>query len=179
VPATQVFGAVQSVAWVAVVQVFAQFPAAQCPGAHDVAAGVTQVPMPLQVDTAVRENPSAHAAAAHVVPDTLAHVPPVPQSPVLVWQGIAMFGVVEHIGSAVFTGTEEQVPIEPTLLQASQAPAQAVLQQTPSAHERPVSQSVVALQVSPRACLVPPHLLFTVLHVAPTQSAFEAQVVAH
>jgi len=179
VPPTQVFGARQSVAWVAVVHAFEHAPAVQCPGAQEVAAGVTQVPRPLQVGAALRENPSAHVGEPHDVPETFAQVPPLPHRPVLVWQGIAMLGVVEHIGSAVLAGTAEHVPIEPALLHASQAPPQAELQQTPSAHDRPVSQSVVALQFSPRACLVPPHLLFTVLHVTPTQSAFEAQVVAH
>lgn len=90
-----------------------------------------------------------------------------------------MSTVVAHIGSAVFGGTKEQVPTLPLLLHASQVPLHAALQQTLSAQKRLVSQSVVLLQNSPRACLIPPHLLLTVLQVTPTQSAFEVQVVAH
>ena len=174
-PATQTFGAVQSAA---VVHAFVHAPAEQRPGAQMVGAGAVHVPMPLQVDAAIRESPSPlQVAASHVVPATLAQARPAAQRPVLVMQtGVA--AVVAHSGSRVPTAFSEQVPICPALLQASHVPVHALLQQTPSAHDRPVLQSLVTVHVCPWARLVP-QVLVMVLQVTPTQSAFDAHVVAH
>lgn len=135
-------------------------------------------PMPLQVEAAILESPSSlHVGALQVVPETLAQARPAAHRPVLVMQtGVA--AAVVHSGSAVPTAFSVQVPTWPALLQASHVPVHALLQHTPSAHDRPVLQSLVTVQVCPWARLVP-QVLVMVLHVTPTQSAFDEQVVAH
>ena len=80
------------------------------------------------------------------------------------------------VPQAAPAGRGEQVPTFPGRSQASQAPAQAVSQQNPSA-QRPVWQSPSAVQELPRARVgaqVPP------MHEAPVaQAALLAQVVGH
>lgn len=163
----------------AVVHAFVHAPAEQRPGAQLVGAGAIQEPIPLHADAAIREKPSVlQVAASHVVLlPTLAQARPAAQDPVFVMQtGVA--AAVEHSGSRVPTAFSVQVPSWPALLQASHVPVQALLQQTPSAHDRPVLQSLVTVHVCPWARLVP-HVLVIVLQVTPTQSAFDEHVVAH
>lgn len=119
--------------------------------------------------------PEQEAAAPQLVPaEVLAQAPLPAQRPV--WpQGIPE--TTAHMASAVPSGTIVQVPLVLVRLHAMQVPVQALLQQTPSA-QKPDVQSVFAMQIMPLANVLP-HRLFWVLHVAPAQSAFEAQLVAH
>jgi len=145
---------------------------------HDIGAGAAgHDPVPLQVDAATDENPSAQDAARQMLPVFLAQAPPAAQRPVSPQPvGVASTG---HIASLVPAVTLVHEPVfPPPRLQAWQGPLQAVLQQTPSAQVRPVTQSPVTLHIAPCACLLP-HSLVNVLQGMPTQSLSEAQVLAH
>lgn len=106
-----------------------------------------QTPFPLQRSVCVQATPSSQA----VLLPTLAQTPPAAHRPVVCVQMFAGAGVRgAHMASEVPGSTAEQVPsVRPlvVLLQASHGPLQARSQHTPSAHESPVSQSDVTLQV--------------------------------
>lgn len=124
----QTAGGVQSVA---TVQVFTQAPPVQRPGAQLLTDGLTQVPVPLQVDGASRVDVVGQLAPAHWVPAAqrahwpAAHWPVVPQ---------LVAAVDAHMpwGSAPLA-TLLHVPSVPDRLHAWQAVLQAVAQHTPCA----------------------------------------------
>lgn len=106
-----------------------------------------QTPLPLQRSVCVQATPSSHV----VLVPTFAQTPPAAHSPVVCVQMFAGAGAKgAHMASEVPGSTAEQVPnVRPfvVLLQASHGPLQARSQQTPSAQERPVSQSEATLHV--------------------------------
>jgi len=143
---------------------------------HDIADGVGQVSVPLQVAAGISDEPMHIAALQVVVLPFLAQVPPAAQAPVLPQVFAAAAG---HSGSTVPVVTDVQVPIEPDRLQAWQAPAQVLLQQTPSTQLGAVGpQSELLSHCSPLP-RTSPHLFVAVLQGTPAQSASFVQLVRH
>lgn len=147
---------------------------------HAMAAGAAgQEPVPLQVVAAIDDEVSAlQDAVRQTLPLFSAHAPLAAHSP-LFPQPVALVSAV-HDPSLVPTGTLVQNPLVVGRLQAWQAPAQVVLQQTPSTQlgaELPQSEEL--LHIAPCAWVVP-HWLVTVLQITPAmQSLLEAQVFPH
>jgi hypothetical protein len=130
---------------------------------HETGAGAGgQVPVPLHVVAATDEFPM-HEAARQTFPDFWAQAPLAAHLPVVAPGALTSFpqpiAVVSgtHSGSTVPGVTEVQVPAEPGRLQAWQAPAQLLLQQTPSTLQTGAdgSQSDETLHMAPAACFVP------------------------
>src|SRR4051812_22755905 len=115
-----------------------------------------QVPLPLQVLAGTRLPPE-QAAGRQIVPDANLAQPPCPlQSPL--WPQVDASSCLQAPwGSLAFTATGLQAPSLPARLQATHAPLQARLQQTPSA-QKPDSQSPWVAQVEPSGFLPEPHL---------------------
>jgi hypothetical protein len=113
-----------------VAQVALQALVPQANGKQEVDAGVTQVPVPSQVEPAVKVVPLAgQAAAAQAVPcwnfshPPAWHLPSVPQ-PVAPWSTQVPAGSGPE-------ATAVQRPIDPAMAHDWQVPVQAVVQQTP------------------------------------------------
>jgi hypothetical protein len=108
---------------------------------------IGQLPLPLQVAAGVA-TPAAHEASRQGVPEGWLRQAPAPLQVPSVPQLVA--GVTMHmpLGSATPEGTLVQVPTEPPTVQLRQPPAQASLQQTPSA-QMPETHSGPALQEVP------------------------------
>ncbi len=130
-PPVQTAGAAQSAFEV---HVALQAAAPQVKGAHDVAAGLTQVPAPSQLAPAVNVAPPVgQVAARHEVPWTYfwqappAHLPLVPQL-------AAPWSLQPPAGSGIPVGTSVQRPSDPASAHERQEPVQAVAQQIPCAH---------------------------------------------
>jgi hypothetical protein len=115
------------------VHVALQAAAPQVKGAHDVAAGLTQVPAPSQVAPAVEVVPPVgQVAAPHDVPwayfwqDPAAHLPLVPQL-------AAPWSLQPPAGSGIPGATSVQRPSDPVSAHERHDPVQAVAQQIPCA----------------------------------------------
>ena len=126
-PPAQMSGEAQSAV---AVQAVLHAPVPHMYGLHILFAGVTQVPVVLQVADGVSVEP-VQEAAAQVVPEAYFWHPPVPSHMPLVPQVAAPESVhwVAGVGACP-AGTCLQVPTVPVRLQAVQVPVQALLQQT-------------------------------------------------
>jgi hypothetical protein len=169
-PTVQTFGETQSAV---LAQVVLQAPVPQTYGAHELVAGVAQVPLPSHAAAGVRIEP-LQAAPAQGVPDAYFWQAPLPLQNPLVPQVVAPASL-HWLSGSVPAGTATQVPTEPVRLHALHVPAQAVAQQTPCV-QKP------ELQVVPLVQAVPlderPQLFVVVLQVAlAAQSVLLAQVV--
>jgi hypothetical protein len=150
---THVLGATQSLS---VAQVPRQALLRQVKVPQGTSAGVTQAPLPSQVDTGVCAVVPAQTAGLHIVPlSTMAqaparHAPVVPQ---------VVLSVALHFscGSRAPSGTAVHVPGLAARLHALHASVQAELQQTPCA-QNPEAHSPPALHSAPGGFL--PHELF-------------------
>jgi hypothetical protein len=129
-PATQVAGWAQSAA---ALQVDLHAAVPQPKGKHELDIGVAQAPAPSQLEAGVKVVPAAgQLAAAQAVPFTYFWQAPAWHLP-LVPQLVPPWSTHEAAGSGRPAGIAAQVPIMPASAQDSQAPAQAVTQQTPCA----------------------------------------------
>jgi hypothetical protein len=114
---------------------------------QDRLAGVTQAPLPSQVDTGVCAEVPAQTAGLHIVPlSTMAQVP-ARQAPV-VPQVVLSVALHFSCGSRVPSGTAVQVPGLAGRSHVLQASVQAELQQTPCA-QNPDAHSLPALHSAP------------------------------
>ena len=95
-----------------------------------VMAPVTQVPFPLQVETAVT-TPLLQRALAQTVPIRCLRHPPLPLQVPSLPQSEAGWSVQVPVGSSPPGGTERQIPGDAGRLHAWQTPLQGPLQQTP------------------------------------------------
>jgi len=141
---TQVLGDTQSAS---VLQVFSHSAELQMKVPHGILVGVTQLPRPSQVDVGVSDELVAQLEALHLMPgSTFAHFPDL-HSPVVPQVAGA---VTPHRpwGSGAPSATAVHRPREPVRLQAMQAPAQGVWQQTPWA-QLPDIQSFPLLHSCP------------------------------
>jgi hypothetical protein len=176
--------AAQSVVAVAVVQVPLHdivLASQRNPPPHVVAAGVTQVPVPLQVDAAVCVALPAgqEAPGRHAVPGAARSQAPAPsQSPVLPQTLLPLAQEVVFLGIPVMALQIPRAVPEMQLLQGDEAAVQAASQQTFSSEQTFERQSVLATQVAPAPSLSPQRL-FVLMHVVPVQSASDVQVVRH
>ena len=142
-------------------QALRQAFAPQRKGKHEVALGVTQVPAPSHVDTAVDDVvPVAQEAPWQDVPETYFwqtpawHLPFVPQL-------MGPWSTQRAAGSMAPVATLLQTPREPGSAQLRQAPSQAVWQQMPCA-QNPLLHWAPASQVAPsstRPQVLPLHWL--------------------
>lgn len=106
--------------------------------------------MPLQVGADVPSPAPVHMAEPQTcVVGAFSQTPPAAQTPVLPQTFIA--STVHLPGSLVPACRFVQVPRAVSRLQARHAPAQALLQQTPSTQKSPARQSDIALQFWPRS----------------------------
>jgi hypothetical protein len=133
-------------------------PLPQTNGAQGSDDPAMQVPTPSQVDASRRVEP-VQLPAAQTVPwaylrqaPAPSHIPSLPQ--------LVAPSSAHSLAGSVPAGTGEQVPTLPAMLQASQAPMQALSQQTPSA-QIPLEHSPGAVQSAP--------IDFFGMHVVPTQ----------
>jgi hypothetical protein len=116
---------------VLVVQVVLQAPALQAYGTQDIVAGVTHIPLALQVAAAVRVDVVGQVAAMQVVPAAYRRQAPLPlQEPSV--PHVATPWSAHWLRGSCPAGTDEQVPIDPVNAHDTQIPVeQAVEQQTP------------------------------------------------
>jgi hypothetical protein len=129
-PSMQTAGAAQSAF---AVHVALQAAAPQVKGAHDVAAGLRQVPAPSQAAPGVNVVPPAgQAAAAHDVPWAYFWQLPAAHRP-LVPQLAAPWSLQPPAGSGIPVGTLVQRPSEPESAHERHDPVQLVAQQIPCA----------------------------------------------
>jgi hypothetical protein len=157
------------------------------------AAGVVHVPAPLQVLAGITasdsdmvtpptlpETAGAQTAAPQTSPALASWQLPLPSHRVVLPQtfpGVAAQVVVLRGVPPAFTGL--QVPSFPVKVQLWQAPAQALLQHTPSLLQTPVLQSLVALQALPGGRAFPQRLV-VLRHVRPpVQLESVVHVVRH
>jgi hypothetical protein len=185
----QTFGAAQSAAEVAIVQLALQtlFVVSQLnPPAHGVVAGdgAAQVPLPLHALASVSVEPALHAAAAHWVPVAYIWQAPEPLHEPFVPQLAAPASMQRAVGSGMPAGTAEQVPSLPATPHDWQSPVHAPAQQKPCA-QIPELQSVPRVQVRPfgRLPQLVPLQTFgatqSAVDVAVVQAALQAPFVSH
>jgi hypothetical protein len=128
-----------------VAQVVLQAPVPQMYGEHELAPGIMQVPVPLQLAAAVSDEP-VQVAGAQVVPAAYFWQPPVPsQKPFCPQLGAP--ASLHWLSGSVPAGTEVHVPGEPVSAHELQLVVQAVEQQTfcaqkPELHWPAVVQTV-------------------------------------
>ena len=159
-----------------VAQVTLQALVPQMNGVHELVAGVTQVPVPLQFDAGWRVE-VAQVCAMHCVPLAYFWQAPLPSQKPSLPQLAAPPLVHRAVGSAAPAGTSTQVPMCRVTLQELQRVVQAVLQQTPWA-QNPELHEALVVQVAPIDRR--PQLIVVVLQrFGGAQSAVEAQVVLH
>jgi hypothetical protein len=152
-PFEQVFGGSQSLL---LVQAALQAPEPHTYGKHELEAGFTQVPAPSQVELPVKvTEPLGQVAEAHLVPLAYFWQAPAWHLPLLP-QLAAPWSVHLPAGSALPVATLVQVPSVPDSAHDWQAPAQALLQQTPWA-QKPLLHWSFDEQLAPLPAL--PHEL--------------------
>lgn len=131
-PLTQVLGGTQSVALVAAVQLVLHAPAVHMNLSHGRSFGVLQTPLPVQVEVGVTELMDEQLESLHLAPLGQKAQPPPWQVPVVPHDVCAVIRQVA-CGSALPSLTAVQMPGLAAWLQATQAPLQVALQQTPCA----------------------------------------------
>jgi hypothetical protein len=168
-PLTQLWPLAQSVsAW----QWLMHAPATHWNGSQSRTPGDRQAPMPSQVPAVFSRLP-LHEEAAQTVSAAYREHPPIPShTPDCPQLDAGLFSQTWW-GSAAPRVAGAQVPSRPDCAQLTQAPVQAMLQQTPSA-QKPEAHCEPALQIAPSG--LGPQLPFT--HFDPTQSLSDAQVTA-
>jgi hypothetical protein len=131
-PLTHELGGTQSVALVAVVQLVLHAPAVHMNLSHGRSFGVLQVPLPVQVDVGVTEFTDEQLESLHLAPLGHTAQPPPWHVPVVPHDACAVIWQMA-CGSALPSLTAVQMPGLAAWLQATQAPLQVALQQTPCA----------------------------------------------
>lgn len=158
---------------VLVVQMVLHALVPQMKGVQELVAGVTQVPVPLQLDASWSVE-VAQVCAMHWVP--LAHLRQAPlpsQKPSR--PQLAMLAAAQRaVGSVRPLGTSMHVPGDPATLHELQSAVQAVLQQTPWA-QKPELQAALLAQAAPKDSK--PQLPVPVAAPAPVQLAGATQSV--
>jgi hypothetical protein len=146
-PLVQTAGEAQSAAEV---QAARQTPVPHRYGKHEVWAGVTHIPDPLQVEVPVNiVVPAAQVESAHAVPLAYSWQAPASHRPFRP-QLAAPWSVQIPAGSTVPVATMVQVPWLPLSAQLRQAPLQALSQQNPWA-QNPLRHSLPSVQEAPRS----------------------------
>jgi hypothetical protein len=156
-----------------VAQVVLQALVPQMKGVQELVAGVTQVPVPLQLDIGCSVE-VAQVCAMHWIPLAhFRHAPLPSQKPSR--PQLAMLAAVQRaVGSTEPLGTSTQVPTDPATAHELQSAVQAVLQQTPCA-QNPKLQEALVVQVDPMESR--PQLPVPAAAPAPVQVAGATQSV--
>ena len=141
-------------------------------GSQSCTPGDRQAPRPLQVPAVLSRLPLHDGATQTVSAANLEH-PPIPSQTPDCPQLDVELCVQTPRGSTALSVVGPQVPIRPGCAQLTQAPVQAMLQQTPSV-QKPEAHCDPAPQAAPDG--LGPQLPFT--HFELTQSPSETQVAA-
>ena len=157
---------------------------------HDTEVPGVHPPLPSQAPAVIAANDceavpplkapdtgGAQEAEPQVVPAFVSWHPPLPSQLPVSPQGLLTGQVVVSRGVPL-AAILVQVPFAPEIVQLWQAPVQAELQHTPSELQKPLLQSVLALQACPLGSVVP-HVLVILRQVCLSQSVSDVHVVLH